>query len=244
MDDKRPSSSGNDSRHAARTSAMAILTELIKLRAQQKYLDANQIALDPQKSNSQAEMSQINDVENLKTELDINFGSFVDGLRRDTGHALAQLRAFQRAMANATTIQQCPMKEYRAHILLVDRLLHDSAERNAAQVLRLRHEFTAMEAELAQRLGDDSNLLRQHARLPVGRWHALAVRHAVSAPIERADSDEVRQFDRFVADSAGHSGGWGDEEHRVFVKVRAKFRNNVERICRELQLLLTGACGG
>lgn len=238
--DKRPKTGGG-SVQPNRNSAQTILTELIKLKAQQKYLDANQITLNPLNSNNKEEMGQINDVENLKTELDLNLAAYVGAMRMDVGHALCQLKEFQKTMMSAESMQQCQIKEYRAKILLVDRLLREMSDGNVAEVERLRQQFMAMEEELA-RFSDDANLLRQHERLFSGRWRALTVRQAISAPIERTDCDEVRQFDRFVAETGGHSGGWSDEEHQLFVKVRGKFLSNIDRIWQELQPILTGVC--
>lgn len=237
--DSRPKSGSSPSTTVARHTATAILTELNKLKSQQKYLDANQIALNPLKSNSHEEMSQINDVENLKTELDLNLAAFVEDMRGGSGHALDALTDFQRTMMTVASMQQCQVKEYRAKILLVDRLLREQGERCAVEVQRLRHVFTATEVELAA-LCEGQNLLRQHEQRLSGNRRTLSVRHAVSAPIDRVDSDEVRQFDRFVADAGGHGGGWGDEEHQLFVKMKARFRENVDRIWQELRPMLTG----
>lgn len=249
--DKRPNSGSSNSissiinRHPSRNgvgrSATSILTELIKLKSQQKYLDASQITLNPQKSNSNEEMAQINDVENLKTELEINLAAFIDSMHNNTGYAMHQLREFQRTMMNSASIQQCQMKEYREKLLLLDRLLREMTEHNANEMNRLRQEFMATEGELAV-LTEDPNFLRQHERSLSSSWRTLTVKRAVAAPIERADSDNVRQFDRFVVDAGGHCGGWAEEEHKLFVKTRLRFKNNIERICQELQPILIGAC--
>lgn len=251
--DKRPKS-GASTANARTTTATktprsnarpsAVITELIKLKSQQKYLDANQVTLNPHKCRTAKEdVAQINELENLKTELEINFAAFCRAKERSTGHAVANVKEFIGTALTPAHLEQLNMKQYRSQVLSVDRLLRETSQQTAGELVELRAEFTIMEDKLASTMANGI-LLRQHEQLLSGNWRAACtMRHAISAPIERVDSDEVRQFDRFAAETGGRTGAWGDEAHQLFVKLRTRFRNDVDRICVELGPMLTGAYG-
>lgn len=230
-----------DKRRKSSATPTAIITELIKLKSQQKYLDANQITLNPHKCpTTKEEMSQLNEVENLKTELEINLSAFSRNKWQEIGYAVANLKHFTETALSPANVAQLNMKQYRNEILLIDRLLREACQQNADELAQLRKEFMTIEDELMPILAN-VNLLRQHEKSLSGNWRgALTIRNAISAPIERIDSDDVRQFDRFVCEHGGHTGEWGDEAHQLFVKLRLKYKSNVDRICMELQPMLTG----
>lgn len=222
-----------------RTGATAILSELIKLKSHQKYLDASQMTLNPHKFDSKEEMAQINDVENLKTELDINLLAFVRDMHNETVHVMAQLKEFQATMLKPASVQQYNIKQYREQLFQLDRVMREADERNAMELKCLRHEYGGMEEELAALANE--NLLRQHRKSLHGKRNGVTMmRAAVSAPIDRNDNDDIKQFDRFVNERGGHTGGWSDEEHHLFIKLRTKYKSNIERICMEVQTVLAG----
>lgn len=223
-----------------RTGATAILGELIKLKSQQKYLDASQTTLNPHKYDLKEEMAQINDVENLKTELDINLLAFFKDMHNETVHVMGQLKEFQETMLKPASVQQYNIKQYREQLFQLDRAMREADEHNAMELKRLRNEYSGMEEELSVLANE--NLLRQHRKSLNGKWSGVTtmMRTAVSAPIDRNDNDDIKQFDRFVNERGGHTGGWSDEEHHLFIKLRTKYKSNIERICMELQTMLTG----
>lgn len=222
-----------------RTGATAILSEIIKLKSQQKYLDASQATLNPHKYNAKDEMAQINDAENLKTELDINLSTFVRDIHSETIHTMTQLKEFKDIMLKPVSEQQYNIKQYRDKLFQLDRMMREADERNAMELKRLRIEYSKMEEELI--ILAKENLLRQHRKSLNGKQNGVTMmRMAVSAPIDRNDNDDIKQFDRFVNEHGGHTGDWGDEEHHLFIKLRTKYKSNIERICMELQMVLTG----
>lgn len=66
------------------------------------------------------------------------------------------------------------------------------------------------------------------------------MRRAQSAPIDKSDCDDVRRFDRYLKEHSGHTGGWIEEEHLLFIKMKNKHSNNIEQICAAFEAFLIG----
>lgn len=227
-----------------KSGAVAILAEIMKLKSQQKYLEASQMTMNARTYVAPDEISQINELENLKVELEINLSTFERETRGQTARALDQMKTFGETMLKPSSLQQYNTRQYREQVLQVDRTLREACERNADDLKRLHDEYIDIEDEL-QALSN-GNLMRQPQKVApaAAKCRAMTIRQAMSAPIDRIDNEDVKQFERFVGETGGHSAGWCDEEHKLFTKLRSKYKNNVERICAELMPVLTGAIFG
>lgn len=53
-------------------------------------------------------------------------------------------------------------------------------------------------------------------------------------------SKEVKEFMAFVAASGGHEGWWSPPDHNLFLKTRAKFKDNPNKVAQNLHLMLPG----
>lgn len=224
-------------------SATSLLNELAKLRAQQKYLETTQATLKPH-SQSHCEYAELNEIECMKIEQDLNLGTFANRLKYDTLHIRDTINGFRAEMLHPTALSKFHTKQYREQIELIDQQLRATVSANGAQLKRLKLEYSDTESELVPLMVNLDVLERCAAPAAVGRRPsagiALSMRRVHSAPIERADLDDVRRFDRFVVEHDGHAGGWSSEEHAAFVRMRNKFRADVEEMCAGLRALYIG----
>lgn len=230
-----------------KVSATNLLNELAKLRTQQKYLETTQAQLKPI-SQTQSEYAELNDIECLKIEQNLNLVAFADKIKYDTLHIRDTIDAFRTEMLHETGLHQFHTKQYREQIELIDQQLRDMDTMNCEQVKRLKLEYCDIESELLPLMANLDFMEKLIVPSAIGRKAstdvALSMRRVHSAPIDRTDLDDIRQFDRFVVEHHGHSGGWNSEEHALFVKMRNKCKTNIEEMCLGLAVFYIGKAPG
>lgn len=224
-------------------SALNFLTELGKLKTHQKYLESTQAQLKPI-SQSQSECADLNDIECMKIEQALNITAFADKIKYDALHVRNVINEFRNEMLHASGLYKFNTKQYREQIVAIDQQLRDMDKTNCEQVRRLKLEYCNIESELIPIM---ANLdFMEKSTVPAARSRrtsanvALNMRRVHSAPIDRTDSDDVRQFDRYVLQHNGHMGGWNNEEHALFIKMRNKLKGNIEEICSGLKVFYVG----
>lgn len=226
-----------------KVSATNLLNELGKLKTQQRYLETTQALLKPV-SQTQSEYAELNDIECLKIEQDLNLAAFADKLKYDTLHIRDTIDAFRTEMLHEMGLHRYHTKQYREQIELIDQQLRDADTANCEQVKRLKLEYCDIESELLPLMANLDFMEKPIVPTAIGRKAstnvALSMRRVHSAPIDRTDLDDIRQFDRFVVEHHGHTGGWNSEEHALFVKMRNKFKTNIEEICAGLKVFHIG----
>lgn len=224
-------------------SALSLLTELGKLKTHQKYLESTQAQLKPI-SQSQSECADLNDIECMKINQDLNNIAFADKIKYDSLHIRNVINEFRNEMLHTSGLHKFNTKQYREQIVAIDQQLRDMDKTNCEQVKRLKLEYCNIESELLPIM---ANLdFMEKPILPAAKSRktsanvALNMRRVHSAPIDRTDSDDVRQFDRYVLQHNGHMGGWNSEEHALFIKMRNKFKTNIGEICSGLKVFYVG----
>lgn len=226
-----------------KVSATNLLNELSKLRTQQKYLETTQALLKPV-SQTQSEYAELNEIECWNIEQDLNVAAFADKIKYDTLHIRDTINAFRKEMLHENGLNQYHTKQYREQIELIDQQLREMDTTNSEQVKRLKLEYCGIESELLPLMAGLDFMEKPIVPTAIGRkasTHvALSMRRVHSAPIDRTDLDDIRQFDRFVVEHHGHTGGWNNEEHILFVKLRNKFKTNIEEICSGFKVFHIG----
>lgn len=218
-------------------SATHLLGELTKLKTQQKYLEATQVSLKPV-SHTPSEASELNGLECLKIEQDLNTASLTDKLKHDAFHLRDLVNDFRCEMLNVESLCKFNTKQYRERIEIIDQQQRELDAKNVNQLKQLKMEYCKIESELLP-LMSNLDLLE---RMPTikNKISALNMRRVQSAPIDKTDSDDVRRFDRFLKEHNGHTGGWIQEEHLLFVKLKNKHNNNIEEIFTAFKAFLVG----
>lgn len=225
----------------ASASAINLLNELKKLKSQQKYLEAMQMSLQPI-TETIDESRQLNEIEKLKIVQELNWKQFKEKIINDVEHVKNVLNDFKRNMMNEEAIKNHTVKEYRERIQEIDTILCQYEEQNINDLKHLKAEYCEISDTLASI--NTTNLLINSplsVRCMINdSMRAINVRKALSAPVNRAQCNDVRQFDKFLNDHNGHTGGWQDEEHHIFIKMKIKYKKNIEQICDALKAILIG----
>ena len=217
-------------------SATHLLGELTKLKTQQKYLEATQITLKPV-SQTASEASELNDLECLKIEQDLNTVALTDKLKHDAFRLNDMVNDFRNEMLNVTSLCKFNTKQYRERIEIIDQQQRELDAKNVDQLKQLKMDYCNIESELLP-LMCNLDLLEKRPTIK-NKISALNMRRVQSAPIDKTDSDDIRRFDRFVKEH-GHTGGWIQEEHLLFVKLKNKHNDSIEQICAAFQAFLVG----
>lgn len=221
-----------------------LMTELTKLKTQQKYLEATQVVLKPI-SQIASEFSDLNDLECMKIEQELNVAAFADKIRFDIKHIRDSIKDFRDEMLNVSSLCKFNTKQYREQIEVIDRQLRCIEKSNFEQMKQLKLEYCNTESELVPLMGN-LNLLEK-STMPMAfirKPSANTISHMRrihSAPIDKSDLDDVRRFDKYLKENNnGHTGGWIDQEHVLFIKMRNKFKSNIDEMSAGLKVLFVG----
>ncbi|XP_055296953.1 coiled-coil domain-containing protein 112-like [Sitodiplosis mosellana] len=215
--------------------ATHLLIELTKLKTQQKYLEATQASLKPV-SHTPSEASELNDLEYLKIEQDLNTSALTDKLKHDAFRLHDMVNDFRCEMLNVASLCKFNTKQYRERIEVIDQQQRELDAKNLDQLKQLKMEYCNIESELLP-LMSNLDLLEKMPTIK-NKISTLNMRRVQSAPIDKTDSDDVRRFDRYLKEHNGHTGGWIQEEHLLFVKLKNKHNNSIEQICAAFQAFL------
>lgn len=218
-------------------SATHLLNELTKLKTQQKYLEATQMTLKPISQNP-AELNELNELECLKIEQDLNLAALVDKLKHDSFRIRDLVREFRCEMLNEESLCKFNTKQYRERIEMIDQQQRELEKKNVELLKQLKLEYCNIEDEIIP-LMNNLDFLQKSSTIR-NKITAFNVRRAQSAPIDRSDCDDVRRFDRFLKEHDGHTGGWIQEEHLLFVKMKNKHNNDIGQIYAGFKAFLIG----
>lgn len=224
-------------------SATNLLSELTKLKSQQKYLEATQMVLKPV-SKTVAEIAELDALDYMKIEHDLNVATFTDKLKFDAKHIRNLIDEFQNEMLNKESLCKFNTKQYRDRIETIDHCIRNLEAKNQQQLKQLKLDYCNIESDVVP-LMNGLDLLQKS---PMGNaivrklnaQSTMNMRRAISAPIDKDDSDDIRRFDRFLKEHHGHSGGWNNEEHLLFVKMKNKYKDNIEQICNAFRVYYVG----
>lgn len=224
-----------------KVSATNLMSELIKLKSQQKYLEATQMILKPV-SQTATEAAELDTLDCLKIEHELNVAAFTDKLKYDAIHVRDLIEDFRREMLNNDGLCKFNTKQYRERIEDIDQRLRNVAVKNQQELKQLKLEYCNIESEVLPLMHNLDLLQNSSANGNLGKKLSAqsTLRRAISAPIEKNDSDDVRRFDRFLKEHNGHTGGWIDEEHLLYVKMKNKYKDNLEQICNAFRVYFVG----
>lgn len=218
--------------------ATHLLSELSKLKTQQKYLEATQVTLKPI-SHTASEANELNELECLKIEQDLNTAALTDKIKHDTFRLKDTVQNFCNEMLNETSLCKFNTKQYREKIEVIDQQQRELDAKNLEQFKKLKIDYCNIESELMA-LMQNLDLLEKMPTIKNRVNATMNIRRVQSAPIDRSDLDDVRRFDRYLKEHNGHTGGWIQEEHLLFVKLKNKHNNNIEQMCSAFHAFLVG----
>lgn len=224
-----------------KVSATNLLSELTKLKSQQKYLEATQVLLKPV-SQTATEAAELDTLDRMKIEHELNVAAVTDKLKYDAIHVQDLVDHFRCEMLNKDGLCKFNTKQYRERIEDIDQRLRNLTVQSQQQLKQLKLEYCNIESDVLPLMHNLDLIQSSSANANLGKKLSAqaTLRRAVSAPIEKNDSDDVRRFDRFLKEHNGHTGGWIDEEHLLYVKMKNKYKDNLEQICHAFRVHFVG----
>lgn len=211
------------------------LCEMTKLKAQQKYLEATQSSLDAFNKLPEKDASFYVDAQLLKTELDNKFNYFKDTLKLVVNDCLSVVNSFSETMLTENGIQNYNTNEYRDQIIIVDKKFRNIAASNTNQLKKLKDEYREFDSSSLP-----CAMLLHNFEKECPKVFSRPNRKRNKIMCDASDNLDVKKFLDFLTATNGHTGGWIDEEHNLYVKLKNKYKSNMEQIIMSIRHILPG----
>lgn len=216
-------------------SSVGVMCEMTKLKAQQRYLEATQSSLDIYHKLSDKDASMFMEAHLLKTDLDNNLAAFKDTLKFALEDYFTAIKSFSETMLNLNGIQKYNTNEYRDQIILVDKKFRDILTENTNQCKKLQMDYGELEINAVPCPTLFHNYQKQCPKQVSNRKS-----HINRMQGDGSDNYDVKKFLDFLTATNGHTGGWISEEHNLYVKLKNKYKTNIEQIIMSIQHILPG----
>lgn len=214
-------------------SATALLCELVKLKSQQKYLESSQLQIHLNECSSE-DYATLTEINNLQEQLQTQILTFKLSLKNDLENVSSKISSFKELIANPNDILLHNTKEYRDHIILIDQTFRNTHQSNIEHLSRLKEEYCDLETNVLP-----ANYLLNET-IKICPNIANVSRAGMVRPIDKDDNVDIKKFDDFLVSNNGHTGGWNDEEHFLFLKLKTKYKENIDQIVMSIQHISGG----
>lgn len=219
-----------------------LLCRLTQLKAQQKYLDATKPIFDAKHFQLSAEHDAIANIENTDQKLTNDFQNFCREKTNDIRSLTSVINEFSKTMISLDSVQKYKTNEYRDRAIAIDKHFCNQLQQNNETYLFLQEKYSDIDKELREIVSDPLIASEMTTKICPAFSIRATVKHSTKFPIDRSDNDAVRKFDEFLCAHKGYTGGWTDEEHNIFVKLKLKYKTNMMRIVECMQNLMPGKC--
>lgn len=216
-------------------SAVSLICELTKLKCQESYLEnvhsknMLEIPLEETDSEEKRLLAEIQlDLERYEKNFECS--------RRESQHRIVDLKEsifhFQEMASN---VQKYNLKEYRETILNIENKIVEMTNLSRLNLGKLKFE----NFDIASSIPSSAVLLREE-KYPLVFSQLSHSFHSGNV-LKESQYVEVKTFDRFLTKSGGHTGGWGEEEHSIFLGLKSKYKDNLKRIEECMRQILPGS---
>lgn len=235
-----------------RLTSVGVICELAKTRSQEHYLYGVQskaiLDLDLGLAKSgDAALSQSDDIElekRLLSAIELDLIEFPAQFQKDkvaVQQGILNLKEkIKRLQVMADNVQKYDLKTYRNCVLDVENTITDLHNNNQLRLGKLKFDHMDIVAEIPE----TSELLKEETKFPQRRQPQLNVvsriRKYNQDQQNSCDYKEIRAFDRFLRARGGHTGGWNDEQHSIYLSLRAKYKSNLNRIEEAFKEIIPG----
>lgn len=142
----------------------------------------------------------------------------------------------------ADNVQKYDIKTYRNTVLDVENTITELQNSNRFRIGKLKCDYLDIIGDIPE----SSELLREETKFNPKRSQLVTKSRKKRSSHEGEDLahpeeyKDVEEFDRFLRSHGGHTGGWNDEQHSIYLSLRAKYRNNANRITEALKEISPG----
>lgn len=217
------------------------LNEFNKLKSHQKYLEATQKLLDFGKKCRDASSDQYltTELNNIKDQLTTETDRYKNQKFTDVEELVSVMRHFKDTMLNKEGLQQFDTKQYRDQVIYIDQKFREMLHLNTVCLTELKRHYAEIEARL---LPADVFLreIKMNNSAFASMHHTSIMRQVAAKPADRDDNADVKKFLDYLVANNGHSGGWLDEEHNLFLKLKRKYGDNSEQIFMSFRHIVPG----
>lgn len=214
-------------------SATAVVCELIKLKSHQKYLESSQLPIQLHEL-SVEDMATLAEINHLQEQLNDKIPIFKLNLKNDLETVSSTIASFKSIITNPDNILQYHTNEYRNRIILIDQTFRKILQRNIDQLSQLKEEFCVLETTVLP-----ANYLLNETIKICPSLISLTSKSMLK-PIDKDDNVDIKKFDDYLVANNGHTGGWNDEEHFLFLKLKTKYKENIDQIVMSIKHITGG----
>lgn len=217
----------------AKLTTAAIVSELVKLKSQQKYLELSQLPIHLNEL-SLEDITTLTEINNLQEQLKNRLPTFKLNLTNELETVSSTITSFKGIITNPDNILQYHTKEYRDRIIVIDQTFRKCLQNNIEQLKKLKEEFCDLETTILP----ENYLLNETIKICPSLTSLTSKGHL--KPIDKDDNVDIKKFDDFLVANNGHTGGWNDEEHFLFLKLKTKYKENIDQITMSIKHITGG----
>lgn len=214
-------------------SATALVCELVKLKSQEKYLESSQLPIHL-KELTIGDIAELTEINNLQDQLNKNIPTFKLNLKNELETITSTIKSFQSIIPNPDNILQYNTKEYRDRIIFIDQTFRKILQKNIEQLSQLKIEYCELETTVLP----TNYLLNETNKICPNLTNVIS--NGLVKPIDKEDNVDIKKFDDFLVANNGHTGGWNDEEHFLFLKLKTKYKDNIDQIVMSIKHITGG----
>lgn len=179
----------------------------------------------------------------LMAEIELQLEKFPQRFQKDKNTTRQGIQQLNKKITHlhemADNVQEYDLKTYRDFVLDIENNLTELYNANKLTMSKLKCEYMDIVAELPESI----DLLREEQKYMKRRPKPLKGSISKKNPnLGEATGDykEIQIFDRFLQSHGGHSGGWSDEQHSIYLNLKAKYKTNLNRIEECFKMILPG----
>lgn len=205
----------------------SLLCELSRLKSQQNYLENTQpsLILELPEDDAKFEKDILVEIERLQIELQENFKNLKINAKYDSGDIQESLTDFKNNMLTDQSLKTTNVIKYRETVIAIDRKISDRSIELKINLEKLKAEQKEIESSMLP-----CEIILQDIPKPNFKISQDVKKSFSNKSISETDCLEVKIFDKFLLGYGGHTGGWNDEEHCIFLKYKNKYKSNMDRI--------------
>lgn len=205
----------------------SLLCELSRLKSQQNYLENTQpsLMLELPEEDAKLEKDILVEIERQQIELEENFKNLRINAKYDSNDIQESLTDFKTNMLTDQSLKTTNVIKYRETVIAIDRKISDRSIELKISLEKLKAEQREIETSMLP-----YEIILQDIPKPNFKICQDVKKTFLSKSISETDCSEVKIFDKFLLVYGGHTGGWNDEEHCIFLKYKNKYKSNLDRI--------------